>query len=109
MGIVREKAVYGAPDLVIEIVSPNDRASDIVALETDYRNIGVPEIVFIDAPKRRVRILRRQADDYIEEIVTTGTVALVSPPGMRLETEWLFAEPRTAERETVDRLKQAVT
>ena len=43
--IVRERAVYGAPDLVIEIVSPNDRASDLIALETEYRGLGVPEIL----------------------------------------------------------------
>jgi len=35
-----------APDLVIELISPNDRPSDIVVLEMDYRAIGVTEIVF---------------------------------------------------------------
>src|SRR5437660_18206 len=48
MEIVREKAVYGAPDLVIEIISPGDGPSDIIALETDYRSIGVQEVVFLD-------------------------------------------------------------
>ena len=56
MAIVQEKATYGAPDLVIEIVSPNDRPSDLIALETDYRSIGVREIVFKNPqfPDRKV-------------------------------------------------------
>src|SRR5262249_43433009 len=59
MEIVQQKAVFGPPDLVIEIVSPNDRRSDLVALETDYRRIGVAEIVFIyPHGRRRVRLLR---------------------------------------------------
>src|SRR5579862_856561 len=42
--IVQQRASYGAPDLVIEFISPNDRPAATIALETDYRSIGVPEI-----------------------------------------------------------------
>src|SRR5687768_7104222 len=49
---VQEKATYGPPDLVIEILSPSDRASDTIARETDYKGIGASEIVFIDQRKR---------------------------------------------------------
>ena len=41
---MQQKAIYGAPDLMLEVISPNDRPSDIMALEIDYRAIGVPEI-----------------------------------------------------------------
>jgi Uma2 family endonuclease len=104
MEIVQQKAVYGAPDLVIEISSPNDRASDVIALETDYRAIGVAEIVFIDPRKQRVRVLRKQLSDYSEEVLTTGTVTLETLAGLQLELEWLFTEPRPDERATVDAL-----
>src|SRR5437660_2989350 len=57
--IVRDRAVYGAPDLVIEIVSPNDRPSELIALETEYRGLDVPEIIFVDLPRQRVRALGR--------------------------------------------------
>jgi Uma2 family endonuclease len=102
MGIVQQKAVFGPPDLVIEIVSPNDRRSDLVALETDYRRIGVSEIVFIDQPQRRVRILRKRNGSYREEIVTSDGFSLRSLKGIRLQTDWLFDEPRPDERATVD-------
>src|SRR5580692_10077505 len=52
---IQDDAIYGSPDLVIEIVSPNDSARYQMHLETDYRSIGVSEIVFIDPKKRRVK------------------------------------------------------
>jgi Uma2 family endonuclease len=102
--IVRQKAVYGAPDLVMEISSPNDRLSESIALETDYRAIGVPEIVFLDQVKRQVRVLRKQAEDYSEEVLTSGTLVLESMGGLSLELDWLFVEPRPDQRSTVDAL-----
>jgi Uma2 family endonuclease len=102
MGIVHQKAVYGAPDLVLEINSPNDRLSESIALETDYRAIGVAEIVFIDQGKRRVRVLRKQTDGYSEAVLTTGTLVLESMGGLALELDWLFVEPRPDQRVTVD-------
>jgi Uma2 family endonuclease len=102
--IVQQKAVYGAPDLVLEISSPNDRLSESIALETDYRAIGVLEIVFIDLGKRRVRVLRKQTDGYSEEVLTTGVLALESMGGLALELDWFFVEPRPDQRATVDAL-----
>jgi Uma2 family endonuclease len=104
MTIVQQKAIHGAPDLTIEVISPNDRPSDVLALEIDYRSIGVPEIVFIDPRKHEVRFLRRQQDGYVEEVVTSGTIVLESLGGLRLETDWLFLEPRPGMRATVDEL-----
>jgi Uma2 family endonuclease len=104
MGIVQQKAIYGAPDLVIELISSNDRPSDISALETDYRAIGVPEIVFIDQQKRRVRLLRSREAGYEEETLTGGTLRFESLEGFALQVEWLFQEPRTNLRATLERL-----
>jgi Uma2 family endonuclease len=104
MEIVHQKAIYGAPDLIVEVISPNDRPSDTIALETDYRAIGVAEIVFIDQRKHRVRVLRKQESDYAEEVVTAGALSLVSLEGLTLEIEWLFVDPRPDERVIVDAL-----
>jgi Uma2 family endonuclease len=101
MDIVRQKAVYGAPDLVIEIASPNDRPSDIIALETDYRSIDVPEIWFIDQPKRRVLALRKRPDGYAEEEITSGTLNSETVSGFELSLEWLFTDPRPSQFETL--------
>ena len=103
--IVRERAVYGAPDLVIEIVSPNDRPSDLIALETEYRGLGVPEIIFLDLPRQRVRVLRRrETGEYGEEVRTEGALRLEAVEGIELPVAALLREPRPDEFATVSAL-----
>ena len=92
--IIHDDAIYGVPDLVVEIVSKNDRPSDLVPLEADYRMIGVSEIVFIDPRRKRVRYLRKNETAYEESFLTTGQLAFVSVPGFWIELEWLFLEEK---------------
>ena len=92
--LIRQRAVYGPPDLVIELISPHDRPSDRIALEADYRAIGVPEIVFIDQQKRRVTILRQRDNDYPKLEMTTGALDFATIPGFTLQIDWLFNDTR---------------
>jgi len=101
MQIVQQKAVFGAPDLTIEIVSPGDRRADRIALEADYRSLKVAEIVFIDQRKKRIRVLRLRGNDYEETTLTTGSLQLESIAGVSLELDWLLSEPRPTARETL--------
>lgn len=101
LGILQQKAVFGAPDLIIEIISPNDRPSDLSALEVDYRSLGTREILFLDQKRRRVRALRKRDTDYEESILTAGTLDFETVEGFRLEIEWLFVEPRPLVRDVL--------
>jgi len=95
--IVKQQAIDAAPDLVIESVSPNDRPSDLLPLEADYRSLGVPEIVFIDQPHQRVRILRRNSEtgDYTEDIPPAdGTVRFATLGDITVAASALLTEPR---------------
>src|SRR5579862_4038073 len=94
LDIVEKKAIVGAPDLVIEIVSPGDRPSEILARETDYRGIGVQEIVLIDRPRRRVRTLRKGTDGYVEETLTAGAIRFETLQNLSLEADWLLGDTR---------------
>src|SRR5262249_31274381 len=78
MDIVHERAIYGAPDLVIEISSPNDRPSDFSSQEADYRSLGVGEIVFIDMQRRQIRILLREENGYSDKTCSQGIFTLTS-------------------------------
>ncbi|MBS1251478.1 MAG: hypothetical protein MAG451_00511 [Anaerolineales bacterium] len=100
-GIVQEKGIYGAPDLVIEILSPGDKASDTVALEADYRSIGVAEIWFVDQQRKQVRVLRKREADYTEEILSKGVVRSEVVEGFWLKVAWLFAKPLPLELDTL--------
>jgi Uma2 family endonuclease len=102
--VLQEKAIYGAPDLIVELISPNDRPSDIIGLETDYRNLGVAEIVFVDRPKRRIRLLRQHDGGYAEQVIESGPFQLESVEGFHLEAEWLFSDPLPDEFAILDNL-----
>ena len=110
LSIVQQKAVYGAPDLVIEIVSPGDRPSDLRALEADYARLGVPELVFISLRRHEVRRLRLRSDEggYDETVLTAGPVVFDSLNGLTLQAEWILDEPRPDEFDTLSALLAAV-
>lgn len=95
--IIRHDAIHGVPDLVIEIVSENDRPSDLIPLEADYRHLGVPEIVFIDQRRKRVRYVHKTGDSYSEEYLTNGRLTFASVPAFWIEVDWLFAEEKPDE------------
>ena len=105
--IIRTDAVYGTPDLVIEIVSENDRPYNLVPLEADYRAIGVPEIVFIDPRRKRVRYLRKMESDYDDVFLTTGRLEFAAVPGFWIDVAWLFAEEKPDEFTVTKQLIEA--
>jgi Uma2 family endonuclease len=102
--IIRKDAIYGVPDLVIEILSENDRLYRVVPLESDYRQLGVPEIVFVDPRKQRVRQLNKAGDEYDEQIITTGSLSLRTVPGFTIQAEWLFADDKPVEPDVMNDL-----
>jgi Uma2 family endonuclease len=102
--IVQRKGVYGAPDLVVEIISPHDRPSDIVALESDYCTLGVGEIWFIDQRRKQVRVLRKGKKGYSEETLTQGILKSNVVAGFWVRVEWLFEQPRPKMREVLKQL-----
>jgi Uma2 family endonuclease len=93
-----QRAVREAPELIIEIVSPGDRPSHLIALESDYRGIGVSEIVFIDRQRQLVRVLRKgDGDAYDETSLGLGeAVRLETMRGIALNSDWLLTETRPA-------------
>lgn len=95
--ILHRDAIYGVPDLVMEIVSANDRPSDLVPLESDYRTLGVKEIIFIDPQKKRIRIVEKSEDGYEITTITAGRLSLRAIPGFWIELDWLFGEERPNE------------
>jgi Uma2 family endonuclease len=111
LAISEEKAIKGAPDLVIEVVSPGDRKADLLASEADYRTLGVREIIYIyPQGKPHIRILRRvdDAGTYDEETLRSGQAWVSSAiPGMVLEADWILKEPRPSLAATLARLTQA--
>ena len=73
--LYREGFIHGAPDLVIEVLSPDDTRRELRAKLDDYFRAGVPVVVVIDPRKKSVTIHRPpdapvvvRGDDAVLEI-----------------------------------------
>jgi Uma2 family endonuclease len=102
--IVQEDGIFGTPDLVVEIWSPGDRLSDMLAKEADYKSIGVLEIWFVDQQRRQVRVLRKGKEGYEEKVMKRGVLRSEIVEGFWVKVEWLFKKPLPNELETLQRL-----
>jgi Uma2 family endonuclease len=91
--IVQEDGIFGTPDLIVEILSPTDTPSRLLALEADYRSIGVPEMWFVDLTKKQVRVLWRRDGDYEVRVMRKGVLRSRVIDGFWLRVEWLFQKP----------------
>ncbi len=64
LGIYRGHTVHGAPDIVVEILSPSNPAYDEVEKRRLYAAGGVPEYWIVDPEARRMTILRLTGEEY---------------------------------------------
>jgi Uma2 family endonuclease len=84
----------GAPDLVIEVLSPGTRRYDRTIKLDAYRDVGVPEVWLLDPKPRTVQVYVLSADgkEYVErETRGPGEMATSSVlPDLRLEVSALF-------------------
>jgi Uma2 family endonuclease len=87
------KEFDGAPDLVVEILSPSNRNDDLNDKRAAYREAGVGEIWFVDGEYRKIIADRKQGEGYVEDMVTEGRVASTALHGFWADASWLWAEP----------------
>ncbi|WP_408072044.1 Uma2 family endonuclease [Butyrivibrio sp. JL13D10] len=76
---IRDRSIYGAPDFVLEILSPSTRRKDMFIKSEKYCNAGVKEYWMID-PKKKVLIVY----NFMEEDFTPAIVPLVGDYPMAL-------------------------
>jgi len=91
--IVQEDGIFGTPDLVIEIWSPGDKLTEMMAKEADYRSIGVEEIWLVDPMGKQVRVLRKRGEGYEERVLKRGVLRSEAVEGFWLKVDWLFKKP----------------
>lgn len=91
-GIVQENFVDGAPDLVVEILSPSTTAHDRTTKIYLYAEAKVPEVWFIDPRAKTVETLKLQGAKYVVDSALAKHETLTSGlfPGWELPLEKLF-------------------
>ena len=94
--IVGDRNIQGAPDLVVEVLSPSTRRRDEGVKLALYDRGGVSEYWVIAPVTRTVRVYRRPAKalELAAEFTEDRRVALSTPlmPGLAISLERLFAK-----------------
>jgi Uma2 family endonuclease len=90
--IVGPKAIHGAPDLALEILSPSTRRRDLVAKRRLYAREGVREYWIVDPRARTVAVLVLRGADFAELPPEGGLARSEVLPGFTLDPAALFAE-----------------
>lgn len=82
----------GAPDLVVEVVSPNDRHSEVLGKALDWLEAGCRMVLAVDLEPRRITVYRSREDIRVltaeagDVVDGTGVV-----PGWKLSVAEIFA------------------
>ena len=62
----RQNRYWVGADLVLEIVSPDQPARDLVEKRADYAGARIPEYWIVDPRNRTITVLRLEGDAYVE-------------------------------------------
>ena len=91
-GIILENWIAGAPDLVVEVLSPSTAAYDRATKLPIYAEAGVPEVWLIDSQAKTVEVLKLQGKKYFVEATLASDQVLASNlfPGWQLPLHDLF-------------------
>jgi len=92
LSIIREKMVDGAPDIVLEILSPSTRLKDLNLRATLYARSGVREYWQIDPRHRSVVVLFLADGAYVPTSADGGFARSKVLPGVSISIEGLFTD-----------------
>ena len=94
LGILTDAGAEGAPDLVIEILSPKTRNLDVVNKKQEYARAGVKELWIIDPEPRTVTIHQFAVEgvEKIQQVTEDGTLATELLPGFELGASSIIFE-----------------
>ena len=93
-GIVTKPNIQGAPDLVVEVLSPSTRRRDEGIKSSLYEHFGVREYWRVDPESRKVSVFRHNGsgfDPAVELSAEAGDV-LTTPllPGLEIQVSEIF-------------------
>jgi len=91
-GLIGKKSLRGAPDLVVEILSPAASRMDLKVKKRIYERYGVQEYWLVDPDHAKVETMIWSELGYISAVVSDGSAGLSTPllPDLRLDLSRVF-------------------
>ena len=78
-GTLTHRGPEGAPDLLIEVLSPSNRGHDLLTKQALYARAGVREYWLVDPERRSIEILTLDRDALHLTVAASGQDVLASP------------------------------
>ena len=72
--IIEKNGVTGAPDLVIEILSPGTKKYDLTNKKEIYQTYGVKEYFIVEPTNKKVKSFFLKNNKYIQSTETIGII-----------------------------------
>jgi Uma2 family endonuclease len=91
----RGNTVYGAPDIVVEVLSPSNESYDRVEKKRLYEANGVPEYWIVDGRTLNMTLLRLIGDSYAEIEPEDGVLRSVAISEIFVDPAVIFARLRS--------------
>lgn len=84
---------WDGADLVMEVVSDDDRRRDLETKRFEYARAGIPEYWIVDPPQQRITVLRLDGQRYVPagEFVAGQKAASVLLPAFEVDVSAAFA------------------
>jgi Uma2 family endonuclease len=91
-GILKEKAIFGAPDLVVEIISPSSIYNDMNVKKEIYEKFGVKEYWIVDPANKAIQIFTLEGGKFKLHFFgyETGKASSKIIQGFEVELEEIF-------------------
>lgn len=99
---IGEKRLRGAPDLVIEVISPSTASRDAILKRRRYEQAGTREFWMVHPVDRMATVFRRGADGTFDKPVyydDTGKIEVATIPGLVVDLSLVFPPVPRVERE----------
>jgi Uma2 family endonuclease len=87
-----EEGCRGAPDLVVEVLSPSNSAVEMERKLGLYEEAGVREYWVVDPQNKRIRVYRLSGAHFAMQTYREGLIASTVLLGLELSLESVFAE-----------------
>jgi Uma2 family endonuclease len=91
--LIKQNHVEGAPDLIIEIVSPESQSRDRRSKYSEYEKAGVREYWILDPLSRQMEAHVLKRGKYKEIEPEQDILRSVLLPGFFLNSSWLWRKP----------------